>query len=277
MAWWVVASMSACRTRNEAPTTVDIGATVDANVVASATIDAGNSADPSIDALCSALHTLPEARRAECCHRPASLDLSDECRRGLAASLAANAIALDATEVRACVAALQQAVEGCDHVGPNRPTLPAACIGIVHGRSPAKAACRSSLECLDGLRCHGLGPATAGTCDVPRADGEPCGSAIDVLATYTGQKDLAASHRECKGACDGQKCVPSPSALPPPPKLDRPCPQGVCAEGGRCVSGKCIAPKPAGAPCDVDRECIGGCLKAPGEKSGKCGTRCDLP
>lgn len=276
-AWLLLASASGCDARPGATTTIDSAPSASASPVASVAIDAGKKPDPLIDELCAALHSLPEARRAACCQRPASLDLGDECRRGLAASVGEGTIALDAAEVRACVVAMEQSFQGCDHVGPNRPPLPAACVGIVHGRSVAKTACRSSLECADGLRCHGLGPASAGTCDVPRADGEPCGSTVEVLATYTGQRDLTAKHRECIGRCDGQKCVAAPSAPPPPPRLDQPCPQGVCGDGARCVSGKCVAPKPAGAPCDVDRECIGGCLKPPGTKSGKCGMRCDLP
>ena len=264
---------------------------------ASASAHAGR--DLRVEELCTALHAMPEARRAECCKQAPSLELTDECRRGLDGSLALAAIALDATAVHTCATALAAAYEGCEHVGPNHPAIPPSCVGIVRGLLPAKSKCRSSLECLEGLRCHGVGPTTAGACDVPHANGEPCGLSIDVLATYTGQKELLTKHPECSGVCDRQKCI-APLSLGAAcaegaqcgpgatctggkclavkqAKLGQPCPQGACEEGARCAAGKCVAPKAAGEACDVDRECLGGCLKAPGEKSGTCGMRCDLP
>jgi hypothetical protein len=249
-----------------------------ASASASASTSANEAAphDPLVDELCRALHALPETRHAECCKQAPSLDLTDECIRGLQLSLATQTVSLDANEIHACTTALANVYRGCAHVGPNRPSMPRACLGVVHGSLPAKSRCRSSLECVDGLRCHGMGPTTAGTCEAPRAAGEACGPSIDVLATYTGQKGDESRHPECAGACEQQKCVAQAKKLDAA-KIDQPCPRGLCEEGARCIAGTCIAPKPEGAPCDVDRECIGGCLKGAGEKSGKCGMRCDLP
>ena len=119
-----------------------------------------------------------------------------------------------------------------------------------------------------------------------------------MLATYTVRDDLDVKHKECTGACVGRRCVAATPlgaactsagqcvaaaaciagkcAAVTPQKLGAACPAGVCEPGSRCVVGKCIAPKSDGEACAVDGECIGGCVKSAGAKTGNCGMRCDL-
>ncbi|MEO7094767.1 MAG: hypothetical protein ABI175_16030, partial [Polyangiales bacterium] len=106
-----------------AATSASVSSTKSAVPSASTSASAAKGNDPLVDELCRALHATPEARRAACCNQTASLDLTDECTRGLQQSLALQAIALDAGEVHVCTADLAKAYATCDHIGPNHPAV----------------------------------------------------------------------------------------------------------------------------------------------------------
>src|SRR5207249_11357125 len=113
-------------------------------------------------------------------------------------------------------------------------------------------------------------------------------------AAYARQ-DIDDDHAECAGFCDRHRCAP-PVKLGEKCKFDRMCGEGNhcaagkcvtgaiahrkdacsaggCDEGLRCIHDACAEPKAAGAPCTLDAECLGACLKKPGKK-GICGVGC---
>lgn len=261
--------------------------------------------------LCAALTTKREAKRAHCCNTQPGVVLDEPCTRQLSAAIRHNALALEEKDVDACIAATDKALEGCDWVGPFPPPPPAACQGIFKGKLAAGQKCRSSLECVGELRCHGLGPTTIGKCGPAATGEETCGGTVDSLATYTRQDDVDKRHPQCKercikhkcqapvgenGAClisadcqDGMQCLPSgaaptrPGIVPKkcvagkaPGKDGEPCPGGVCDGDLQCIRGKCAARKGTGEACTDDFECRGGCLKPDGGTKGACGPRCDI-
>jgi hypothetical protein len=265
---------------------------------------------PLAERLCVGLATTPEKKRAECCKATPGIVTTTLCTQALSAALRHNAVALDAKDVDACLAAYSQTLDGCDWVGPFPPGPPAACQGILAGKLTAGAKCRSSLECVGALHCVGLGPTTVGTCGPPGADGESCGGATDALAGFTKQNDLERRHPECKDRCikhkcsapagegvaclisadcqDGMQCLPGTGKDPKtgvalrkcvagkaPAKDGEPCPGGACEGDLQCIRGKCMARKAGGEACSDDFECRGGCLKDGGTK-GTCGPRCDI-
>jgi hypothetical protein len=258
-------------------------------------LDAGPP-DALVHRLCSALHDVPEQRRAACCEQGSGVVVTGECERTLTAAVSSKAVSLDAVEVDRCATAMQRAHEGCDWIGPFPPETPAECQGIIHGSLETGAACRSSLECVKGQRCHGAGPTAGGVCGPARADGQACGSAVDTLAVYAKQQvELESGHQECTGYCDrlrcahrialgeacrsGAQCADGGCAAGKcaPHVLGNPggaCPTGECAEGARCLAGKCVERRPAGSACKSNLECRGGCVKSDGG-SGVCGKRCD--
>jgi hypothetical protein len=276
---------------------VDAGAATDDEVKPVYPLDAG-AAETLAVRFCEAMSARQEARRAECCKTQPGIVLTSECVRMMSAALRAKAVRVEPAAVDACVAALDVALAGCDWVGPFPPGPPEACQGLFRGLVPAGARCRSSLECERDLRCHGAGPTTPGRCGPGKADGEACGSSTDALASYARQSTLDAQHPECAKSCvahrcaaplaDGAACVLSANCSPgsqcvqktcqrrAPAKLGEACPGGVCEAGSECLRGKCAAKKPAGAPCETDFECRGGCLKTKGQRAGTCGMRCDL-
>jgi hypothetical protein len=259
-------------------------------------VDAGPP-DPLVVRLCTALHDLPEQRRAACCAQGVGVVVTGECERMLTAAVGSRAASLDAAEVDRCVAAMTKAYEGCDWVGPFPPETPEQCQGLVHGSLNAGATCRSSLECASGLRCQGVGPTRAGVCGPAREDGQACGTAVDSLAVYTKeQAQLESAHPECTGHCDRLRCAPlvalggacrtsgqckdggCAAGKCAPHVLGKPggaCPTGECTDGARCVSGQCALRRPEGSACKTDLECRGGCIKGDGGL-GVCGKRCDL-
>jgi hypothetical protein len=217
----------------------------------------------------------------------------------LSAAIASGAVKLEASDVDACVQAMEQTHQGCDWVGPEAPPTPAACLGIMRGTLAAGAPCRSSLECAEGLRCHGIGPTDPGVCGAPASPGQPCAFSVDPLATYTRQDTLDVAHPECQGHCNkrqctapvviGGECVFEAQCGPGRHCAARtcaegelagqggPCVTGGCQEGMRCLKGVCVALKPAGAACEQDSECRGGCVRSDGGKGSTCGPRCDAP
>lgn len=72
----------------------------------------------------------------------------------LTGALRFRAVSLDVADVNRCIAAMGRDYEGCDWVGPYPPDTPNECLGIVHGTLTRGARCRSSLECVNGLRCR---------------------------------------------------------------------------------------------------------------------------
>ncbi len=260
-------------------------------------VEANAAPVPLAEKLCNALTTLPEKKRAECCHAKPSVVITVECTRQLSAAIRHDAIALDEKDVDACIAAFDKTLEGCDWVGPFPPGPPAACQGIFKGKLAAGQRCRSSLECAGELRCKDLGPTAPGKC-APAGVGEEtsCGGTVDSLATYARQNDVDKRHPECKdrcikhkcqkpvddgGAClisndcqDGMQCLPAAGpkqkngqaprkcvAGKAPSKEGEPCPGDVCEGSFQCIRGKCTMKKAGGEACTDDFECRGGCLR----------------
>jgi hypothetical protein len=272
---------------------------------------------PLATKLCGALHDLPESRRAACCREPSGLVVTKECVRMLSAALRGGAVTVDAADVDRCAAAMENLLDGCEWVGPFPPEQPAACLGLVKGQLAARARCRSSLECEGSLRCQGVGPTTPGKCAPARDDGAGCGGTVDALATFVRQNDLETTHPECKGFCSRIKCASPGAAGSPcartrecgpglqclgaaknaaadpkaqrgactpkaPSKLGEPCPGETCEAGSQCVQGTCVARRPAGAACENDFQCLGGCVRPDagagggGLPRGRCGQKCGV-
>jgi len=254
-------------------------------------------ADPLAERLCRALHDIPEERRAACCATTPGLVVTHECIRTLSSALRSRAVAVDGGDVDRCAAAIEAAHAGCEWVGPFPPELPSECDGIVRGSLTVGVRCRSSLECRSGMRCAGAGPTSVGICAAPARPGEACGTAVDVLATYTRQVRVEAAHPPCDGYCDMHRCIAfvAPGAACASSvacgagqdcrdgrcgarvmaKRGEACPGGSCEAGLRCYRGRCVAPGPAGAACASDFECQGGCAKREAG-AGVCGRRCDV-
>ena len=252
---------------------------------------------PLAQRLCEAVQGTAARRRAACCQGSANTLLAAECVRMLSAALASGAVKVEPSGVEACAQAMERAYQGCEWVGPQAPAMPTACLGLLHGTLAAGARCRSSLECSEGLNCHGVGPTDTGVCGAPSGAGQLCALSVDALATYTRQDTLEEAHPECQGHCAKRQCA-DPVALGGAcvfeaqcapglhcaagkcaegelAGLGQPCVNGGCGEGARCIQGTCAAPKTAGAACEFDGECLGGCLRADGGHGGSCGPRCD--
>ena len=165
--------------------------------------------DPAVVRLCVALQARPQTRLAECRATTPGVLVTSECVRTLGAALHSGAATLDIAGVDRCVDATDRALAGCAWVGHGVPEPPSDCEGVVRGALATGSRCRSSLECLDGLRCHGVGPTTAGRCGPPHDDGAACGGSVDSLAVYARQNHYDARHPECQGWCSGRKCAPT--------------------------------------------------------------------
>ncbi|WP_437830130.1 hypothetical protein [Sorangium sp. So ce1153] len=263
--------------------------------------------EPLAARLCEALHALPARRKAACCGGGAGFHAAAECARSLSFALRAGAVTLSSDEVSRCVEAMDRSLEGCDWVSPLAAPVPPACEGIVRGALGEGARCRSSLECVDGLRCEGAGPTDAGSCRPPRAAG-PCGLSVDALAAVTRQSRYADAHPECGGHCAGRacaddvplggrceahaacgrgrRCVDARCSEAPLPPIGAACLGGLCAPpatAARCVDGRCAAPKAEGEACARDAECRAACVRPDGRAAvagvaggagGVCAKRC---
>jgi hypothetical protein len=257
---------------------------------------AGANALPLAQRLCDALHALPAKRKSECCGASAA-SLAELCSAELGDSLRRGASGLDAAAVLRCAQETARQLEGCDWVTPLSPPLPDACRNLVQGKLKAGSACRSSLECPDGLRCRGVGPDQNGVCAGPAAARTRCEVSADNLATFARAKDDP-RHRECDGLCIKGECLPftptngtcqsSAQCTPglhcvagrcqdrPLPKLGESCAANTsCAAGSSCQEGECRRLKNAGEACTRPAECRAlACEKASGAVSGKCGEPC---
>ncbi|HRI68777.1 MAG TPA: hypothetical protein PK156_31325 [Polyangium sp.] len=254
--------------------------------------------DPRAEKFCAALHELPAKRRADCCSSSPGFLLTSECVRTLSHALRDKSVDLDSAAVETCVSAMNTAHEGCEWVGPTNVNVPSACEGIIRVAVAEGKTCRSSLECVDGLRCLGVGPTDAGVCRKPLPTGYPCTLAVDTLAALTRQDHLDVQHPECTGFCSqrrcqdtvalqgacktseacgaGRVCLGGKCVEGALPTEGKPCAQGACANGLRCDAGTCHARKSAGARCSNDTECQGGCIRGDGGKEGTCGMKCNL-
>lgn len=254
--------------------------------------------DPLAGKLCEALHGLPVKRRAECCAHAPGFSLEGECTRTLSFALREKAVVVDPAAADACVAAMARAHEGCAWVGPMGVPLPAECDGIVRGTLEEGKRCRSSLECVDGLRCQGVGPTDIGQCAKPKARGHVCAIAADTLASSTRQGSFEERHPECAGYCahrrcedfvaaggeckttaqcgPGKICAAGKCAEGTLPGEGAACACGACAKGLTCAGGKCALPKKEGEACASDGECRGGCVRGDGGKKGTCGMKCSM-
>ncbi|XXY53826.1 hypothetical protein WME91_22075 [Sorangium sp. So ce269] len=262
---------------------------------------ADGAPEPLAARLCEALHALPARRKAACCGGGVGFHAAAECARALSFAVRARAVTLSSDEVTRCVEAMDRSLEGCDWVSPLAAPVPPACEGIVRGALGEGARCRSSLECVDGLRCEGAGPTHAGSCRPPRAAG-PCGLSVDVLAVVTRQPRYVDAHPECRGHCAGRacaddvplggrceahaacgrgrRCVDARCSEAPLPPFGAACLGGLCAPGARCVDGRCAAPKAEGEACARDAECRAACVRPDGRAAvaggagGVCAKRC---
>jgi hypothetical protein len=251
-------------------------------------------ADPRAARLCQALYALPEERRATCCGSRPGLALTDACAGLVSAALGSGALLLESARVDACTLALGRAYAGCEWVGPFGPAFPKECQGLFRGQRTVGETCRSSLECASDLLCAGAGPTDEGRCAPAGGKGASCSTSVDALATYTRQ-DVDSLHPQCQGLCRrhrcedaataGAACETSQQCRPGHHCADGLCLDGLalegqrcwggdCAEGLRCLNGKCFAPQKDGAACSSDFECMGGCLAVAGHR--RCGMRCDL-
>jgi hypothetical protein len=260
--------------------------------------------DPLAQRLCDALHREPEQRQAACCTTPAAGAagiFDSQCTRVLTAAVHSHAVSLAEEEVSRCVDAMTRATSRCDWVVPGAGAgvapLPVECEGAIHGTLRAKARCRSSLECAEGLQCQGLSSIDVGTCAPPKPSGQICDAANDMLAVFTRQSHLGIAHPECAGycrvrqckdaliagaackadmecghgRCETGKCVETRA-----PAVGEPC-VTACADGARCVKGVCAPPKAEGSTCDSDPECRGACVRPDGGAAGMCAKSCPAP
>jgi hypothetical protein len=307
---WVlpfIASFGACRCESQS---AFIDASVEAGPSASASTSASAKGSDEVkpvypdvppDALatklCNALHGTEARRRRECCNTPdagvtAAEGVAIECTRNVSAALKLQSITVAPADVQACEAAMERTFSGCDWVGPLPPRVARECQGIVHGKLADGAVCRSTLECGEGLVCHGVGPTTTGKCGAVHKDGERCSRSADVLVTYARQDDVDETKPQCTGVCLRGRCVAkvksgdacessdqcelgtfcrNAKCTKTAPKAGEHCePATGCDTGLACQpSGRCgPARKPSGEACKSDLECAGGCIK------GTCGMKC---
>ncbi len=263
------------------------------------TAAAGARANPLAQRLCDVLHTIPASRRQDCCGTEVQ-SLASACASQLSAAEKRGAIVLDASGIERCASATHSALAGCAWVRPLLPELPAACAGIVDGRLKQGAACRSSLECADGLYCRGASADRPGRCRPPAASGAACELPADALAAFARAADDP-RHPSCDGRCERGRCLPvagsggacASSALcanglrciggqcqaTPFPRIGEACSVGnPCEAGAYCDAGKCTPLKDAGAPCSLPFECRAlACEKAPGKDTGTCADACAAP
>lgn len=230
----------------------------------------GEPPDPLAETYCRAVHERVAERKKECCGPAMSAaSLKDECVRMLSYAIRSGSVAADAPAIETCARDVGAATEGCAWVSSSAITLPASCRRVIRGKLAAGTNCRSSLECSDGLACHGIAATKMGVCGPPRPEGSVCGLGIDPLIAMMVHEVDPVEHAECQGACSFRKCVPRSSA--PLPGLDAPCASDACALGLRCVDGVCRSPGQEGASCKTDRACLGTC------ESGACKRGCPKP
>lgn len=257
--------------------------------------DAG-APEPLAERFCDVVYSLPERRRAECCPGAFRASMRSECVRTLSVALRDRAVEIAPSGLDACADAMTEATLGCDWVVGLTAPLPPACDGLLQGKLPEKAKCRSSLECAGSLRCQGLSTIDVGACGPPKAAPQACNLANDMLATFTRQDHLDRAHPECDGWCARSRCreaIPVGGACDsdiqcgkhrcssgkctdaPLRALGEPCTGDECLGGSKCVKGKCAAPKAENEPCEENAECRGACERPDGGATGSCQKTCN--
>jgi hypothetical protein len=299
-----------CRQGESAPST-GAASSASAATLASASSSAGEDEikpvypqlkgepDPAVRRLCTALHVLPGQRKAACCEGSSTSNVGGQCESVVTVALRSGAITLDHAALDRCVEAMEKAHQGCDWVTPLSSTVVPECEGVLRGQFPEDSKCRSSLECAEGLHCHGAGPTNIGYCGKPR-EGGSCNTGVDVLATYARQDNIDKGHPECAGQCYQHRCIPA-LAVGDACQSNIPCGVGAHCSGGHCVAkplavegeacaeqldcavglhcagGSCRGKGGEGEKCERDLDCRATCLKDPGQKRGVCGHRCTFP
>ena len=163
--------------------------------------------DPDAARVCAALQDRPHERRAACKGTTPGVSFAAFCTSALTSAIRSGAARVDTAAAATCESAIDRSLQGCDWVGPIDAPVPLECDGFIHGLRGEGASCRSSLECVEGLRCHGVGPTAVGRCGHPRADGEACGVAVDPLVAYARQDRVERAHPECTGFCSDHVCA----------------------------------------------------------------------
>lgn len=155
--------------------------------------------------LCESLSELPRVRRAQCSHTKPGISLGNQCARMLTTSISSGAVSLVESEVDRCLAEWNRRYEGCGFVDRASLPPPTTCDRVLVGNLAAEATCRSSLECVAGLHCDGVGPMDSGRCRPLRKEGSSCGLAVDPLLAYV-RGAAGADRQECEGACVNNRC-----------------------------------------------------------------------
>jgi hypothetical protein len=246
--------------------------------------------------LCDALHALPAKRRQTCCGGGAS-SLAKVCTDELIAAIRRGAVTIQESGVERCEAETEKELTGCSWVTPLLPDLPVACADLVAGHLPNGGACRSSLECSDGLYCRGVSGSQPGVCRPPVPPNAACEFPADNLAAFARAVDDQ-RHAPCAGRCQKGRCVVLAPAGGPCASSAQ-CSAGfhcvggsceakplrgigelcaassACKAGTYCHEGKCEPLKEAGAACQAPFECRAlACDKVPGATAGRCADAC---
>jgi hypothetical protein len=135
-----------------------------------------------------------------------------------------------------------------------------------------------NVECADGLTCVKLPGMTLGTCDMPHAEGQPCGSSYDCQSGFCANGTCAPTPGEgehCDVKCQGDLlCNVGRGGVCARPGVENgPCrqPDLTCDAGLVCAPNwVCVAPLPAGSPCgaveqicDTGLACVNGMCATP--------------
>jgi hypothetical protein len=190
--------------------------------------------NPQAVALCDALHTLPVKKKAECVGaQGAGIMITPMCVETLTAALALGKITITDAAISACATAMKAATDDCSFAKGFGTPLPAACDGLFEGSVPLGQVCRSSMECVAGLQCFGVGPSDLGRCAPPAPPGTMCGSGVDALATYTRQVSIEQTRPACDGYCRLNRCHTFHA-------IGEECAATLhCGPGAECVAKKC--------------------------------------
>lgn len=197
---------------------------------------------------------------------PAPLDL---CRGAFEARM--SALAERCTDAERSTALLREQVRSWSNSSDDcrrMTTTPAgrvslAAPGLAACTKALGAACRSDVECLSGLHCHGEGPDADGACAAAADVGSAC-DGFDSPAVF-------GLHRPCvaSAVCDGTRCRARVGASEPCARRE------ACIDGMSCIGGHCASSSlgHAGAACGLDpRDCGPGfyCARAAGSTDGHC-------